>query len=124
MWVRVLFGRTPVRCPSSVSNAIGAVERMQANGFFKVAQLSLRSAHLEVMVLVNNCNTGGVVTAVFQFSQAVEDYRHNLFFANVPNYSTHRSTLRLEALLKGAQPAGTVQGQSTIHHHCFFRAVS
>ena len=89
MWVRVLFGGTPVGGPTSVTDAVGAIERTETNGLFEIAQFSFRAADLEVVTFIDDGDAGGVVAAVFEFSQPIDDERHNLFIAYVTNDSTH-----------------------------------
>ena len=47
----VLFGGTPVRGPAGVADAVGAIERLQANHFFQIAQLALGAADLQPVPL-------------------------------------------------------------------------
>jgi len=46
MRMSVFFRGTPVRGPAGVADAIAAVQRFEADGFFQVAQLAFRTAHL------------------------------------------------------------------------------
>ena len=47
MRVRVLFRWPPVRRPARVADAVGAVERMLAQNFFQVGELSGGAAKLK-----------------------------------------------------------------------------
>ena len=52
--VRVLLGRPPVRRPARVADAVGAVERLQPDRLFEIAQLPFGAAHLELVRLVHD----------------------------------------------------------------------
>jgi hypothetical protein len=91
MGVRILFGRPAVRCPASVSNSVGTVDRIQPDRFFKVSQFTFGPADFEIMFLVDNSYTSGVVTAIFKFAEAVDNQRHDLLVSDITNYSTHKS---------------------------------
>ena len=43
----IFFGGTSVRGPARVADAVGAVERVQADDFFQVAQLAFGAADLQ-----------------------------------------------------------------------------
>jgi hypothetical protein len=89
MWMCVLFGGAAVCGPARVADAVSAVERAQANDLFEVAQFAFGAADLEVVVFVDDGDTGGVVAAIFELPQTIDDERHNLFIAYVTNNSTH-----------------------------------
>src|SRR5580700_3045151 len=47
MRMGVLFGRTSVCGPAGVTDSVGAVERVEADDLFQIAQLSLGAAYLQ-----------------------------------------------------------------------------
>ena len=47
----------------------------------------------ELLVTLETSNAGGVVTAILQFAQAVNDQWHNLLVSNVANNSAHMFSL-------------------------------
>ncbi len=47
MGMRVFFRGTAMRGPAGVADAVGAVERLQADDLFQVAQLAFGAAHLQ-----------------------------------------------------------------------------
>ena len=51
MRMRVLFGGPAVRGPAGVADAVGAVERLQADGLFQVAQLAFGAANLQALAI-------------------------------------------------------------------------
>ncbi len=85
----VLLGRTPVGGPAGVADAVGAVQRLEADGLFQVAQLALGAADLQPLAIARHGNARRVVTAVFQPFQAVQDYGHNPLLTNVSDNATH-----------------------------------
>src|SRR5262245_14196121 len=93
MWMRVLFGWTSVCGPTRVTDAVGAVERVQTDSFFKVAEFSFCATDLEVVVFVDDRDAGGVVAAIFEFAQPINDERHDLLVSYVTNNSTHAPAL-------------------------------
>src|SRR5262244_3141345 len=58
MWMCVLFGGPAVCGPACVADAVSAVERAQANNFFEVAQFSFGATDFEVVVFVDDRDTG------------------------------------------------------------------
>jgi hypothetical protein len=58
MWVRVLFRGTPVRSPTRVADAVSAVERAETDRLFEVAKFAFGATNLEVVVFVDDRNTG------------------------------------------------------------------
>jgi hypothetical protein len=54
-------------------------------------QLAFRAANLQFVILVHNRNACGIIAAIFKLSQALDDQRHDLFVADVSDYSTHIS---------------------------------
>src|SRR5947209_7231966 len=87
--VRVLFRWPPVRRPARVADAICAVERLQPYGLFEIAELALGAAYVEMVRLVNDRDACGVVAAILQLPQPVEDDRDDLFVSDVSDYPTH-----------------------------------
>ena len=66
MRVGVLFGGTSVRGPAGVANAVGAVERLQADDFFQIAQLAFGAADLQAFAIAGDCDAGGIISAIFE----------------------------------------------------------
>jgi hypothetical protein len=91
MRVGILFSRTPVGRPPSVTDPIIPIERLQSNALFEIAQLSFRTTQLEMLMIVNDRNARRIVSAILELSQSVDDQRHDLFVSNVSDNSTHRN---------------------------------
>jgi len=88
--VRVLFGRPAVGGPPGVPDAVRSVERVFAQSLFEIAQLAFSSLNFEVMILIDDGDPRGIVTAIFELAQSVDNQRYDLFVSNVSNYSTHK----------------------------------
>ena len=87
--MRVLFGRTSVRRPARVADAVGAVERLEANDLFEVAQLAFRAPDLQAIAIAGYSDASGIVSAIFQTTQAVNDDRNDAFISDVSNNAAH-----------------------------------
>src|SRR5208337_780158 len=87
--VSIFFGGTATRCKEGVADAIGSVEWPQPDGLFEVAQLALGAANLQAFSVTADGNAGGIVAAVLQPPQAINDYRHNRFLSNVADNTAH-----------------------------------
>jgi hypothetical protein len=72
-----------------MANAVGAVERLQADDFFEIAQLAFGAANLETVSVTGNGDAGRIVTAVFKASEPFKDDRNNSLLPNVANDATH-----------------------------------
>jgi hypothetical protein len=73
-----------------VADPIRAVERMKPNTLFQIAKLTFRPPQLQMMLLVSDGDTRGVIPAVLEFPEAVDDQRHDLFIPYVTNNSAHK----------------------------------
>src|SRR5205807_7382354 len=91
MGMSILFAGAAMRGPAGVANAIGAVEGLCADDFLQVPQLAFRAADLESVAVAGYGDSGGIVSAIFQPSQAINDDRDDLLFANVADDATHKS---------------------------------
>ena len=91
MRVCVFFGGTAVRGPTCVTNAVGTIDRILSQDLFEVAQLAFGPANLQLVILVNRCNAGGIVAAIFKLAQTLDDQGYDLFVSDVSDYSTHKS---------------------------------
>src|SRR5664280_1335288 len=90
--MRVLLRGAAMRGPAGMADAVGAVERLQADDLFQVAQLALGAAHLQATAVAGHSNAGGVIAAIFKATQAVNDDRHNSLFSDVSNNPAHNSS--------------------------------
>src|SRR5215471_18197254 len=95
MRMGIFFGRTSVRGPARVADSIGAIQWLQADGFFQVAQLAFSPPHLQGLAaaIAGYGYAGRVVAAILQTAQAVQNYRYNPLFPNVTNNSAHKNSI-------------------------------
>ena len=92
MRMRVFFGGAPVRGPARVADAVDSIERSGANRLFEIAQLAGRAPDLELAVVANDRDSGGIISAIFQALEAVEDEGHNTLRADVADDAAHLSS--------------------------------
>ena len=93
MRMGVLFRGPAMRGPAGVANAVGAVQRLQANDLFQIAQLALGAAHLQAIAVAGHRDTGGVIAAIFQPPQTVDNDRHNPLLSHITNNAAHTGPL-------------------------------
>ena len=89
MRMGVFFGGTAVRGPARVADAVGAVERLQPDDFFQVAQLALGAADLQTFAIAAHRDAGRIIAAIFQPPQALDDDRHDPLLADVSHDAAH-----------------------------------
>ena len=93
--VGVFFGGAAVGGPAGVSDSVSAVHGLVAEDSLKVAELAGRAAELEEIGRAVGCDAagdgdaGGVITAIFEASQALHDDGDAGFRADVADDSTH-----------------------------------
>src|SRR5262249_19045138 len=93
--MRVFFGRTAVRGPARVPDAVGAFERRLGEHFVQIAQLASGAANFDFAgapvgpVQINHGDTGRVISAVLQLAQTLDDNRNDFFRADVAHDSAH-----------------------------------
>src|ERR1700722_19912138 len=85
----IFFGGAAVGGPAGVSDAVGAVERLQAQNFFEVAELALGAANLHASAVPGYCDSGGVGGAKLQLSPAVADYGDYLLLPYISHNAAH-----------------------------------
>src|SRR6516165_33305 len=88
--VGVFFAGAAMGGPARMADAIGAVERLGANHFFQVAELALGAADLQAFPVAGDRDPSGVISAILQAAQPVNDDGDDLFFANVADDATHK----------------------------------
>src|SRR5262249_49561145 len=91
MRVGVFFRRAAVRGPASVADAVGAVERLEADGLFQIAQLTFGAADLQPFAIAGDGDAGGIVAAIFHPAKAIDDDRPYTLFADVANNPAHNA---------------------------------
>ena len=85
----IFLGGAAMRGPARVSDAVGAVERLEADHFFQVAQFTFGAANLQAFAASGHRDSGRVVPAVLQLSQALNDDGDDLLLAHISHNSAH-----------------------------------
>ncbi len=89
MRMGIFLGGAAVRGPARVSDAVDAFERSDADRLFEIAQFSRRAADFQLAVVAHDGDAGGVVSAVFEAPEPVQDQRHNALRADIADDSAH-----------------------------------
>ena len=92
--VSVFFGGAAVRGPARVADAVKAVERSERMDSSRLRSLPGCAPNFQLSVVAHDGDARGVVAAIFQAPQAVEDQRHDSFRSDVANNSAHSIRLR------------------------------
>ena len=87
--VGVLLGGAAVGGPAGVADAEGAVDGIEAEGLFEVAELALGAADSKLSVVAVDGETGGVVTALFEAPEALQDNRDCFVPSDVADNPAH-----------------------------------
>src|SRR5579859_1617981 len=92
MGMGILFRRTAMGGPARVSNAPAAFQRLQPDHLFQVAQLAFRAPHLKrsAIAIAAHSNPGGVIPAIFQLLEPIDNDGHHTLLAYVTYDSTHK----------------------------------
>ena len=115
MRVSILLSRATVGSPAGVADAVGAVERIETDHLFQVAQLALGAAHLQAVTIAGDGDSSRVVAAVFQPAQAIDDDGNDLFLTYIANNAAHRLILlKPQKYLTGYDEGGTCIVNATI----------
>src|SRR5215469_17519568 len=93
MRMGVFFRGASVSGPAGVADAVGAVERFEANGFFEIAKLAFGAANFKAVAVAGHSDTGRVIAAILQPAQAIDDDGHDALFANVSDDTAHTNAL-------------------------------
>ena len=74
---------------SSIQRMLCAIERLEADYFFEIAQLAFGAADLQAGAVAGDRDSGGVIAAILQLSEAFDDDGDDLLLADVSNDSAH-----------------------------------
>src|SRR5580704_402405 len=91
--VCVFFSGAAVSGPARVANAVGALDGRFLDDFFKVAEFSGSATDFQFSVLGDDRDARGIVSAILEFSQTLDDDRHYLFRSDVTDNSAHARVL-------------------------------
>ena len=95
MRMGVFLGRAPVRGPARVPDAIEAVDGRLANRFLEITKLAGGAAQFELAVRPDHGDSRGIVSAILEAAQAVQNQRYNFLRADVSDDAAHGSLLRV-----------------------------
>src|ERR1019366_1987184 len=88
MRMGILFGGAAMRRPARVSDAVGAVERLEADHFFQLAYRALGPPDLQAFAVSRHRDSRGVVASILQLSQAFNDDGDDLLLTLIYHNST------------------------------------
>ena len=88
--VGVLFSGASVSGPAGVADAVVAVDRVEAEDVFEVAEFAGSAADAECVVVAIDGETGGIVAAVFEAFQAVNNDGDGALGAYVSDDAAHQ----------------------------------
>src|ERR1700674_1383338 len=89
MRMSIFFGGAAVGGPARVADAVGALDGRFPQDFLEVAQLARGATDFELAVLGDNGDSRGVIAAIFELPQALDDYGHNFFRSDITDDSTN-----------------------------------
>jgi len=87
--MRVLFGWTSMRGPARVADAVRAVDGGLPDYFLKIVKFSRCTPDFHFAVLSDNGDARGIVAAIFQPPQTIQDERNDFLGADISDDSTH-----------------------------------
>ena len=89
VWMGILFCRMSMRGPAGMSDSISPVQRVFPDHLFKVAELARRAPDLQAISISSYCNSRGVITAILEAFQAIQDDWHSVFTPDISNNAAH-----------------------------------
>ena len=95
MGMGVLFGGASVGGPASVADPVCAIERLEANDFFEVAQFAFGAANLKAVSIASDSDASGVVAAIFETAQTFDEDGDDALLANVADNTAHTKDLQV-----------------------------
>src|SRR5579862_5216721 len=93
MRMGILFRGTAVGGPAGVADAVGAVERLQADDLFQIAQLAFGATYLQAVAVAGHGDSGRIIAAILEPPQPVDDDRHNPLLPYIANNAAHTGPL-------------------------------
>ena len=79
----VFFGGAAVRGPAGMADAVIAIDGIEAQNVFKIAQFPRSAADPESLIVTVDGEPGGIVTAIFEAFEAVQDDGNGALRADV-----------------------------------------
>jgi hypothetical protein len=87
--MRVLFGWATMRCPARVSQTIITFNRGFAEHIFQITQFATGTTHGHLAAFIDNSDSGGIISAIFQTAQPFNYNGHNLLISDITDNPTH-----------------------------------
>jgi hypothetical protein len=76
-----------------MADTIGTIDWRSVDDFFEVAKLSRGAAEFQFSLWSDDGDASGVIAAIFEFAQPLDDHGHNFLRANVADNSAHAQRL-------------------------------
>ena len=89
MRMGILFGGAAMGGPAGVSDTVSAIERLEADDFFEIAQLAFGAPNLQALAVAGDRDSSRVVAAILQPPQALDDDRDHFFLPHVSDNAAH-----------------------------------
>src|SRR5258708_6662670 len=89
MRMGIFFGGAAMRGPAGVSDAVGAIERLEADRLFQIAQLAFGAAALHAFALSVYRDSRCGVAAIVQLSETLNDDGDYLLLAYISHDAAH-----------------------------------
>jgi hypothetical protein len=85
-----------MRGPAGMADAVIAVDGIEAQNVFEVAEFPRRAANAEGLIVLVNGHARGIVSAVFEAFQAIHDDGNGALRPYITHYSAHKLIVRNE----------------------------
>src|SRR5579862_3623381 len=89
MRVSVFLRGTAVSRPTCVTDAVGAIQWLQTDRFFEIAQFAFGAAYLQAFAISGDGDSCRIISAIFQSSKAVNDDRHDPLLTYISHNAAH-----------------------------------
>ena len=90
----VFFGGAAVRGPAGMADAVVAIDRIEAQDVFEVAKFTRRAADAEGLIVAVDGDARGIIAAVFEAFQAIQNDRNGALRAHIADNSAHKFIVR------------------------------
>src|SRR4051812_36075162 len=87
--VGVFLGGAAVGGPTGMADPIFAVDRVELNGLFEVAELALGAPDGELVVVAIDRQARGIISAIFEPFETFQNDRNGALCSDVPHDSAH-----------------------------------
>ena len=89
MGMSIRIGRLPMSRPPGMTDATGAVSRLVHEEGFQIVETTTPFPHLDGVRSVQNSNTRGIVAAIFEPAQPLDQNRSSRCLSYIPDNTTH-----------------------------------